>query len=145
MTYLIDDFSASTTMHQFTHPVGSVAAVAIGDPFPFSVISGDSGLSVSTGVIALTQGEYYAIGQFAEANGYETLMRVCINGTALDDKFSQPARFYAAGSATSSNVTTMAVFRAQDGDLLTVQNFSVGIRSFYVGLTDLVLLRRGNR
>lgn len=145
MTYLIDDFSVSTTMHQLTYPVGSVVAVADGGVFPFSVISGDSGLSVTTGVITLTQGEYYAIAQLAETNGQETLMKMCINGTALDDKFSQPARIASTSSATSSNVTSMSVFRAQDGDLLTIQNFSGDTRSFYVGLTDLVLLRRGNR
>ena len=61
MSYLIDDFSVAS-MHQFVHNVGSSAAVAVGSPFPFSVVNGDSGISVSAGVITLTQGEYYAIG-----------------------------------------------------------------------------------
>ena len=144
MSYLIDDFSVAS-MHQFVHNVGSSAAVAVGSPFPFSVVNGDSGISVSAGVITLTQGEYYAIGQFAETGGNETLMRITINGAALADIFTQPSRINALASTTSSNLTMMAVFRAQDGYLLEVRNFSTGLRSFYINMTDLVLLRRGNR
>lgn len=141
MSYLIDKFD-TPRMYQAT--LSTSPLVVVGAAVPFNAISGDSGVTVSSGVLTLTGGLYAVMGQVlfsieATTSGWY------LNGSLLGTNRSEQASTFASGSTSSNNQTATAVFRARDGDTLELRLISAaGDSSACQGSDcDITLLRMG--
>lgn len=141
MSYLIDKFD-TPRMYQVT--CSTSPTLFLGNAVPFDAVSGDSGVSVSAGVLTLTAGLYAVMGQVLfsiEA----TTAGFYLNGSLLGTDRSEQASTFASGSTSSNNQTATAVFRARDGDTLELRLISAtGSSTFCQGSDcDITLLRMG--
>jgi hypothetical protein len=141
MTYLIDKFD-TPRMYQATFAGSTV--LANGAIIPFTTLSGDTGLSVDAGTVTLTSGLYAVMCQVL-FDVEETTARLYLNGEAIPFERSEPAATYPSLSLSSNNQTMVAVFRANEGDLLTARLVTAtgGSSTCYGSDCDLTILKTG--
>lgn len=141
MSYRLDDF---TTPKMYQALLGTNATVNVNGTVPFNSLTGDAGLSISSGLITLQAGQYAVIAQLLTAIE-NVLLKVFLNGVEVPFPHAQPARHYPSLTVNSANITLAAVLKAQDGDILSIRVTSAdgGSTTVYAVNSDITLLKVG--
>ena len=141
MSYLIDKFD-TPRMYQATFT--SSPTLNVGDVIPFSSISGDAGVSVNAGTLTLSSGLYAVLCQVL-FSVESTQSRLYLNGEGIPLDQSEIASTFASLDLSSNNQTMVAVFRANERDLLTARLTSAtgGSSVCYGPDCDLTILKTG--